>query len=282
MSDEHHHTNEYIAFLDNNASNADRPRDIYWGLAMIPLFAYGHHTRAIEVGMQMMDTMPRLWSARVSYVVYFYLALSLLTLHNDYPARGYLDGGLKTVLKYKAEVDFARSACDANYGMSSLILEALICEVRNDHTSAIQAFEAAIDHCQIHGWPLEEALALELHGEFLIRRGAKRAARSVMQDAIAAWAAVSAVGKAAQLTEKHEWLLKTATSSRNVDVGCQTVDSLLGINRNSGQEHIGVNPNMEEDDRKQRWLEQNGVTTGERSLDISGVGLGKLERLVLK
>ncbi|PYI15478.1 hypothetical protein BO99DRAFT_249898 [Aspergillus violaceofuscus CBS 115571] len=273
MSDEHHHTNEYIAFLDNNASNADRPRDIYWGLAMIPLFAYGHHTRAIEVGMQMMDTMPRLWSARVSYVVYFYLALSLLTLHNDYPARGYLDGGLKTVLKYKAEVDFARSACDANYGMWSLILEALICEVRNDHTSAIQAFEAAIDHCQIHGWPLEEALALELHGEFLIRRGAKRAARSVMQDAIAAWAAVSAVGKAAQLTEKHEWLLKTATSSRNVDVGCQTVDSLLGINRNSGQEHIGVNPNMEEDDRKQRWLEQNGVTTGERSLDISGVGL---------
>ncbi|PYI10270.1 sensor histidine kinase/response regulator [Aspergillus sclerotiicarbonarius CBS 121057] len=275
MSDEHHHTNEYIAFLDNNASNADRPRDIYWGLAMIPLFAYGHHSRAIELGMQMMETMPRLWSARVSYVVYFYLALSLLTLHNEYPARGYLDGSLHTVLKYKAEVDFARSACDANYGMWSLILEALICEVRNDHTSAIQAFEAAIDHCQIHGWPLEEALALELHGEFLIRRGAKRAARSVMQDAIAAWAAISAVGKAAQLTEKHEWLLKTATSSRNVDAGCQTVDSLLGINRNTGQEHMdmGVTQNMDEDDRKQRWIEQNGVTTGERSLDISGVGL---------
>lgn len=25
-------------------------------------------------------------------------------------------------------------------------------------------YQAAIDHCQIHGWPLEEALALELHG----------------------------------------------------------------------------------------------------------------------
>lgn len=112
----------------------------------------------------------------------------------------------------------------------------------------------------------------------MIRRGAKRAARSVMHDAIAAWAAISAVGKAAQLTEKHEWLLKTATSSRNVDAGCQTVDSLLGINRNTGQEHMdmGVAQNMDEDDRKQRWIEQNGVTTGERSLDISGVGLGKL------
>ncbi|EAW09822.1 putative sensor histidine kinase/response regulator [Aspergillus clavatus NRRL 1] len=274
MDDEHHSTDEYIAFLNNNASNADRPRDIYWGLAMIPLFLYGHHAKAIETGMSMMDTMPRLWSARVAYVVYFYLALSLLTLHNDYPAGGYLDGDdLKTVLKYKAEVDFARRACDANYGMWSLILEALIAEVRNDHTSAIQAFEAAIDHCQIHGWPMEEALALELHGEFLIRRGAKRAARSVMQDAIGAWSAISATGKAAHLTEKHEWLLKTATSSRCADAGVQTVDSLLGIDRNTAQEDMAIPQVMEGDDRKQLWIEQNGVTSGERSLDISGVGL---------
>ncbi|PLN76279.1 hypothetical protein BDW42DRAFT_179039, partial [Aspergillus taichungensis] len=273
MSDEQHCSHEYIAFLENNASNADRPRDIYWGLAMIPLFVYGHHAKTIELGIQMMETMPRLWSARVSYVVYFYLTLALLTLHHEYPAGGYLDGNLKTVLKYKAEVDFARSACDANYGMWSLILEAMISELRNDHTSAIQAFEAAIDHCQIHGWPLEEALALELHGEFLIRRGAKRAARSVMQDAIGAWAAISAAGKAAQLTEKHEWLLKTATSSRNADAGCQTVDSLLAIDHSTAPEHMGVGQNMDEDDRKHRWIEQNGVTTGERSLDISGVGL---------
>ena len=143
MEDERHNTAQFMAYLDANASNADRPRDIYWGLAMIPLFAYGHHNKVIELGIQMMETMPRLWSARVAYVVYFYLALSLLTLHNDYPARGYLDGNLKIVLKYKAEVDFARSACDANYGMWSLILEALIYEVRNDHTSAIQTFEVS-------------------------------------------------------------------------------------------------------------------------------------------
>jgi hypothetical protein len=96
-----------------------------------------------------------------------------------------------------------------------------------------------------------------------------------MQDAIAAWAAISAVGKAAQLTEKHEWLLKTATSTRSVDVGCQTVDSLLGINRSTEPEDIGVPQRLEEDDRQHRWIEQNGVTTGERSLDISSVGLGK-------
>lgn len=95
-----------------------------------------------------------------------------------------------------------------------------------------------------------------------------------MQDAIAAWASISAVGKAAQLTEKHEWLLKTATSSRTADMGVQTVDSLLGINRSTGPEHMDGAQNVEEDERKQRWIEQNGVTTGERSLDISSVGLG--------
>ena len=115
--------------------------------------------------------------------------------------------------------------------------------------------------------------------EFLVRRGAKRAARSVMLDAIAAWSAISAAGKAAQLSEKHEWLLKTATSSRSVDVGCQTVDS-LEINRATEQDHMVMTQNME-DDRKQRWIEQNGVTTGECSLDISGVGLGKAPSLSL-
>ncbi|KKK18078.1 putative sensor histidine kinase/response regulator [Aspergillus ochraceoroseus] len=270
MSDEHHRTAEYIHFLENNASNPDRPRDIYLALSLIPLFLYGHHTKAIELGTLIMETIPRLWSARVSYVVYFYLALSHLTVHNDYPARNYLGGKLDTILKYKREIDFARSACDANYGMWALMLEALVFEVQGCHTSALQAFESAIDHCQVHGWPMEEALALELYGEFLIRRGAKRAARSVMQDAIAAWAAISAVGKSSQLTEKHEWLLKTATSCRSVDVGCQTVDSLLGINQNVGQEHIGAAQNIEED-RKHRWIEQNGVTAGEHIIDLSSI-----------
>jgi signal transduction histidine kinase/CheY-like chemotaxis protein/tetratricopeptide (TPR) repeat protein len=273
LSDDEHRTSEYMAYLDANASNVDRPRDIYFGLAMIPLFLYGHHTKAIQVGTRLLETTHRLWSARVSYVVYFYLSLSLLTLHNDYPAQGYLDGKMDTVLKYKAEIDFARSCSDANYGMWALLLEGLIAEVRNDHSTAIQSYEAAIDHCQVHGWLLEEALSLELQGEFLVRRGAKRAARSVMQEAISAWNSISANGKAAMVAEKHEWLLKTATSARTMDTGCQTVDSLLEITRDAVQQEIVIPSQIEEEDRRHRWIEQNGVTTGERSLDISSVGL---------
>lgn len=273
MSHANHNTSEYMTHLDVNSTNADRPRDIYWGLAMIPLFLFGHHTRTIQVGTQLLFTRHRLWSARVSYVIYFYLAASLLTLHNDNPSQGYLDGKMETVLEYKAEIDFARDASEVNYGMWALILEALISEVRNDHSATIQGFESAIDHCQIHGWPLEEALALELQGEFLVRRGAKRAARAVIQDAIASWSAIGAGGKSSQLAEKHEWLLKTATSAKTVDVGCQTIDSLLEISRDVVQEEILIPQQMEEDERRQQWIEQNGVAAGERSLDISSVGL---------
>lgn len=275
LSDDEHRTSEYMAYLETNASNVDRPRDIYYGLSMIPLFLYGHHIKTVEVGTQLLETAHRLWSVRVSYVIYYYLSMALLTLHNDYPSQGYLDGKMDTVLKYKAEIDFARSCSDANYGMWALLLEALICEVRNDHSAAIKSFEAAVDHCQIHGWPLEEALALELQGEFLVRRGAKRAARALLQDAIAAWSSISASGKAAMVAEKHEWLLKTATSVRTVDVGCQTVDSLLEITRDTLEEENVVPQLQEEDERRQRWIEQNGVAAGESSLDISSVGLGK-------
>jgi hypothetical protein len=76
LSDDEHRTSEYMAYLDANASNVDRPRDIYFGLAMIPLFLYGHHTKAIQVGTRLLETTHRLWSARVSYVVYFCLSHS--------------------------------------------------------------------------------------------------------------------------------------------------------------------------------------------------------------
>lgn len=273
MSDAQHNTSDFMSYLDANSSNADRPRDIYWGLAMIPLFLFGHHTRAIEVGTQLLFTRHRLWSARVSYVIQFYLAASLLMLHNDNPGQGYLDGKMDTVLEYKAEIDIARESSDANYGMWALILEALICEVRNDNSASIQAYEAAIDHCQIHGWPLEEAMALEMQGEFLIRRGAKRAARAVVHEAISAWSSITAGGKSTQLSEKHEWLLKTATSAKTNDVGCQTIDSLLEIGRKVVPEEILSPKQLEDDERRQQWIEHNGVPPGEPSLDISSVGL---------
>lgn len=143
MSDEYHDSIKYMALIDANTSTGDRPRDIYCGLSLMPLYLYGHHETAVEVGTKIMDSIHGLWSIRVAVLIYFYLSLSILSLHHDDPTREGLESSLETVRKYKAEIDFARSACDSNYGMWSLILEAMIHEVTGGHAEAIQSYEVS-------------------------------------------------------------------------------------------------------------------------------------------
>lgn len=143
MSDEYHDSQKYMALINSGGTTVDRPRDIYWGLALMPLYLYGHHEMAVEVGTKIMETIQGLWSIRVVPLIYFYLSLSILTLHHDDPSRGGLESSLETVRKYKAEIDFARQACDSNYGMWSLILEAMIYEVTNNYSQAVHAFEVS-------------------------------------------------------------------------------------------------------------------------------------------
>ena len=145
MSDEHHNSVELFQFLNKHASNPDRPHDLYWGMAMMPLYVFGHCEKIIELGTEMKDTIPQLWSVRVAYCVHFYMALSYLTLHIEKnPTKiGLADGQMQTILKHKEVVDFARFACEANYAMWSLLLEALIFEVKKDYAAAIQAFEVS-------------------------------------------------------------------------------------------------------------------------------------------
>jgi hypothetical protein len=108
---------------------------------MVPLYLYGHHERVVEVGTKMTATLDGLWSTRAATLTYFYLSLSTVTLYLENPNREGLGSSLERVRKYKSEVDFKRRACDVNYGMWSLLLEALICEVTGDYQGTMQAFE---------------------------------------------------------------------------------------------------------------------------------------------
>lgn len=110
-------------------------------------------------------------------------------------------------------------------------------------------------------------------GEFLVRRGAKRSARAILKEAIAAWTGISAIGKAKHLAEKHEWLLKTAAASRYIDNTTQTLDTLVNISQNSAIEPPLVQQHLE-DDRKKNWVENHGVAVPDGPLDIPSVGLG--------
>lgn len=98
----------------------------------------------------------------------------------------------------------------------------------------------------------------------------------MIRQAIAAWMGLGAIGKAEHLSEKHEWLLKTATAPRHNDAGTQTNDSLANFNQNAAAETTAAVQTNLEDDRKKHWIENthDHVETG--PLDIPSVGLGKV------
>ncbi|OKL60429.1 hypothetical protein UA08_03993 [Talaromyces atroroseus] len=273
MDDDKHNSSEYMDHIHEFAMRTDRPQNMYWGIGMVALFVFGHHDKAIEVGIGMMNGgIERLWCQRVAHLAHFILALAVLTRHLDNPKNSNLEAHMDVVMRCKHVIDFARSACDVNYAMWSLLIEALLYESKENFSSAVNCIEAAIDHCEVHGFPLEEAMALEIHGDFLVRRGAKRPARAMIREAIAAWTGLCAIGKATHLSEKHEWLLKTALGPRLNDAGTQTVDSLANIGPKSVVEPSAIQ-NQLEDDRKKIWLENTGAHIDDGPVDIPSAGL---------
>lgn len=194
------------------------------------------------------------------------------------------------VREYKEQIDMWQSQCNVNYLMWSLMVEGELNELTGNYHDAIQAYEAAIDHTVLHDFVLEQALAIELQAEFYIRRGAKRAARSTMLDAIGTYSRIGASGKANQLRAKHEWVIKGTTTMRTVDAGVQTASSIGDIENT--QFHIEENERQETrnlgrqtaGDRTQAWV---GPGTGNGSTgkygdslaghDAYGLGLDVLD-----
>lgn len=290
MSDEQHDTTEYMEFINKNASNIERPRDFYNSLLMIPLFLFGHYEHAIKTGSSVIETMRELWSCRNSRITYFYLSLSIIARLRENPADVDRDSLIIKVRGYKEKIDMWQSECDVNYLMWSLMVEAELNELTGDYHDAIQAYEAAIDHTVLHDFMLEQALATELLAEFYIRRGAKRAARSTMLDAIGNYSRVGANGKANQLRGKHEWVLKGTTAMRTADAGVQTASSIgeigntqFRIEENERQETQNLGKQTA-GDRTQAWVgpgTENGSAGKYRDSlaghDAYGLGLDVLD-----
>ena len=257
---------------------------------MIPLYLFGHYEQAIEIGKTVIHTMHELWSCRNSRITYFYLSLSIIAKIRENPSNVNREELIGKVREYKRQIDIWQSECNVNYLMWSLMLEGEINELDGNHHNAIQAYEAAIDHTMLHDFVLEQALAIELQGGFYIRRGAKRAARSMLLDSIFIYSRINANGKSSQLKEKHEWVLNGTSTMRTADVGVQTASTIGEIGntqyrieenerqetRNLGRETAG--------DRTKAWVAPESPTRNSSkrqdsvaSPDTSGLGLDVLD-----
>ena len=286
MSDEEHHTADYMALIKSRSSTVERPRDIYNSLRVITLYLYGHHAKVIQLSTEISPSVYQLWSMRITRLAWFYTSLSLLAHFREHPTDQDRDAVLAKVKDYKAHIEQWQAGCSVNYLMWTLLIEAEMAEVEHRFGDAIQAYEAAIDHTQLYDFLLEQALAFELQGDFFVRRGARRAARATLKDALATYSRIGASGKVDYLTVKYEWVLRASTTVQTRDVAIQTANSIGEIGntqfrveenerqetRNLGKETAG--------DRTQAWISP----TADRDLDakhsaqdISDLGLDVLD-----
>lgn len=225
-------------------------------MQIIPLYIFGYYDQAVELGNEILTIAGDLYSIRNHRLTLFYLSLSLIEKARESP-KDDVHQAIDTVLGYKEQIELWQSQCDVNYLMWSLLLEAEICELTGQHHEAIQNYEKAIDHTQLHDFMLEQALAFELLGDFYIRRGAKRAARTTLLESCALYSQISAAGKVEQMTAKHEFVLKSATTARTADAGIQTTDMIREI----GATHL----NMEDHNRQETRKPGGQETTTERT-----------------
>jgi signal transduction histidine kinase/CheY-like chemotaxis protein len=215
---------KYLGGCAMKASNPQRTKDLFEATTLGIYYMFGHHQYVIETGRRMMNsTLDELLSNRPAAAVRFFTAMSLAAVALELPddERGPL---IEEAQSYKAFVDSWTSVVDVNYLAWSYLLAATIGDASRVYYEVISNIEAAVDHCQIHNFGMEEAIAVELQAEFLLARGSKRAGKVMIQEAMAAWNRISAAGKAQQLQEKHEWLLKTATTARTHDAAVQTLE----------------------------------------------------------
>ena len=260
----------YVEATNRSSSNPDRPLDIFKGSTLCVFYIFGFHDFVIRRGRHMLaTTVDELWSNRPACSVRFFLAMSLMIKACELPDLADRQPMIEEAKKLKEFVDLWGSVSDVNYLAWSRLMAAAIAAASRTYYEVTSNIETAIDHCQVHGFTMEEAIAVEMQADFLLARGAKRAGKVMIQEAMAAWNRISAIGKARQLASKHEWLLKTATTARTVDASVQTTDlaPLAGedMAENSRREYTNA------------WVQPPKNVTTPGSQEVPGLGLDILD-----
>ncbi|KAK1595981.1 hsp90-like protein [Colletotrichum navitas] len=232
MTDEQHNSANYKSWLEANTQNGNRSILWYESIEIVPLFIYGHYDRAIEIGQACFETIQNLWSARNSRLVMFFyglaLAGSMLRKLNDprldpNSLTNETDTTLHKLRELTKRIKEWEVYTEVNYMSWSKILEAQIAELTEDYGGAIKLYEEALDNAEEHNYLFEAAVGNTLMAGTLVRRKARRLARSAFRDAIAFYRQFGAVAVAERLEEEHAVLLHSpARNPRTTNAAVQT------------------------------------------------------------
>nr|XP_036584285.1 hsp90-like protein [Colletotrichum truncatum]KAF6793674.1 hsp90-like protein [Colletotrichum truncatum] len=232
MTDDQHNSASYKSWLRANTQNGNRSILWYESIEIVPLFIYGHYDRAIEIGQACYENVQNLWSARNSRLVMFFYGLALagrmLRRLNDprmdpSSLTGETEETLHKLRELTKRIKEWEVYTEVNYLSWSRILEAQISELTGDYGGAVKLYEEALDNAEEHNYLFEAALGNTLMAGTLVRRKARRLARSSFRDAIAFYRQFGAVAVADRLEEEHAILLHSPTRNpRTTDAAVQT------------------------------------------------------------
>jgi len=295
FDDESHNRQGYVDFITRTASNPERSLTIYHSFNLAAAFRFGHLEEATRIGEELAPMSRNIFCIRFHYSNLLYLSLCYCIAIRDNPERPDRERLLAYVRMSYGKIQAVARVNDVNYKAWLSLLEAELADIEGNYGSAVKLYEEALDHCTEEEFILDEALVLELYGECLARKHAKRPARRVFSDCISCYRRVGAYAKASQVADKYERLLHGNTYD-TVDVGCQTtiIDTAntqfkLEKNEETVMQDLGAETS---EDRTQAWVgpgikrAESAATSGafprpEQSKDlqteISALGLDMID-----
>ncbi|KAJ4334056.1 Chk1 protein kinase [Ascochyta clinopodiicola] len=284
LTDAEHNSQAYIEWIDKTASNPKRAKTYYLATKLPILVLYGYHDEACALGELLLPMLGSLWCQRSTYSVMYHLSLAYLAVLRDNKGHPKKDQMFQHVSTTINQLEALCTITDVNYRSWIHVLAAVMAEVNDDPPTAMLNYEAAMDHSEIHGLTLDEAHALELYAEWLVRKKANRPARHALKDCISVYQRISAYGKANHLINKYEFLLRGTVSLTQIDVAVQTTiidtgNTPFRLEQNEDHEQLlGTETAV---DRTQNWIVPDHGRRHESSNDLrdgfSAVGLDMLD-----
>jgi tetratricopeptide (TPR) repeat protein len=269
-------TTAYVDFVRERASNAKRPLTIFCSYRLVALYRFGHMRDAMEVGEQLIEMQESIFCMRYTYSNLFYLSLTYCTILRENASDPRRSTFLQRIATYTKKIESAGSVNDINYRAWILLLKAEVDDLEGNYRTAVASYEKALDHCELNGFVLDEALIYEMYAESLIRHGATRPARQLLTECLGSYRRIGAYGKAEHIASKFEWLIRGTSSLNRVDMAVQTdvIDTgntsyKLERNEDRTTQAFGVETTA---DRTQNWVEpalkRQGSVVVDGTLDV--------------
>lgn len=241
LSDETHDSASYKLWFKESKAFSLMSLMYYESVEICPLFLYDHYHAAVQLGNRCLEDIKQLHSAPHSRFVMLFQGLALAAIlldklqdpqqlpieTSDQTSKTELNEEIQETIdiieNLKSQIEDWQVVNDVNYLAWSRLLGAKIAELNEDYRAAMVLYEESADHASTHGFIFEEALSTHLLGDFCLRLGSRKLAKSALKESVQLYRRLGAVGVAKHIEDKHTvLLLDIARMISTEEVGIQT------------------------------------------------------------